>query len=239
MLRDTGPAAPRAVAGGPLCPGRGARRASDKPFELARSVLDPLLRYAGTPDVAGSRCREDHLVSSAALLAYLAAAILIAWGLAHLAPTRTIAASFGAISLDNRRILVMEWVAEGITHISIGLLVILATAIEGAADAATAALRRAGRSPRGARGADRSDRSSDPGDLVSRLPIRPHRFGGATHSGHDRLATQRAHAHPTGRHGPMRAARTCFGAATSISAALTRVPKCAVRRNVLVVAGLP
>ncbi|MGZ4295562.1 MAG: hypothetical protein ACXVR1_04520 [Solirubrobacteraceae bacterium] len=31
----------------------------------------------------------------------------------------------------------MEWVAEGITHISIGLLVILATAIEGAGDPTT------------------------------------------------------------------------------------------------------
>jgi hypothetical protein len=50
---------------------------------------------------------------------------------------RAVAASFGAISLDNRRILVMEWMAEGITHISIGLLVILATAIDGAADSTT------------------------------------------------------------------------------------------------------
>ena len=77
------------------------------------------------------------LVPSAALLAYVASAILIAWGSAHLAPTRTVVASFGAISGDNRRILVMEWMAEGVTHISIGLLVILATAIEGAGDATT------------------------------------------------------------------------------------------------------
>lgn len=77
------------------------------------------------------------LVTGAALLAYLASAILIAWGSAHLAPTRTVAASFGAISADNRRILVMEWMAEGITHISIALLVILATAVEGAGDPTT------------------------------------------------------------------------------------------------------
>ena len=76
-------------------------------------------------------------MSTAAVLAYAASAILIAWGTAHLAPTRAVAASFGAISLDNRRILVMEWMAEGITHISIGLLVILATAIDGAADSTT------------------------------------------------------------------------------------------------------
>ena len=30
------------------------------------------------------------------------------------------AASFGPIPFDNRRILVTEWMAEGITHISIG-----------------------------------------------------------------------------------------------------------------------
>jgi hypothetical protein len=76
-------------------------------------------------------------VSTGALLAYVASAILIAWGTAHLAPTRDVVASFGAISVDNRRILVMEWMAEGITHISIGVLVILATAIDGPADATT------------------------------------------------------------------------------------------------------
>src|SRR5512142_218503 len=75
------------------------------------------------------------IVNAAALLAYVASALLIAWGTAHLAPTRAVAESFGAISLDNRRILVMEWVAEGITHISIGVLVILVTAVDGSKDA--------------------------------------------------------------------------------------------------------
>ena len=56
----------------------------------------------------------------AAALSYLASAVLIAWGTAHLVPTRAVAASFGDITLDNRRILVMEWVAEGTTHISLG-----------------------------------------------------------------------------------------------------------------------
>lgn len=76
-------------------------------------------------------------METAAVIEYAASAILIAWGIAHLAPTRAVAASFGPISLDNRRILVMEWMAEGITHISIGLLVILATAIDGATDSTT------------------------------------------------------------------------------------------------------
>jgi hypothetical protein len=70
-------------------------------------------------------------------LASIASGILIGWGTAHLVPTFAVAESFGEISLDSRRILVMEWVAGGITHISIGVLVIPVTAIEGAADATT------------------------------------------------------------------------------------------------------
>ena len=76
-------------------------------------------------------------MTTGAVLAYVASAILIGWGSAHLVPTRAVAASFGGISLDNRRILVMEWMAEGITHISIGALVVLTTAAEGAGDPTT------------------------------------------------------------------------------------------------------
>jgi hypothetical protein len=46
----------------------------------------------------------------------------------HLAPTRAVVESFGAISRDNRRILIMEWIAEGLTHISLGVLVALSGA---------------------------------------------------------------------------------------------------------------
>jgi hypothetical protein len=80
---------------------------------------------------------QNRLMSGDAVLAYVAAALLIAWGGAHLAPTGIIAASFGDISRDNRRILVMEWIAEGITHVSFGVLVILITAGYGAADPTT------------------------------------------------------------------------------------------------------
>jgi len=48
-----------------------------------------------------------------------------------------VAESFGAIALDNRRFLVMEWIAKGVMHTPIGVLVILATAIDGAADSTT------------------------------------------------------------------------------------------------------
>jgi hypothetical protein len=72
-----------------------------------------------------------------ALLAYLASAALVVWGGAHLGPTRAVVASFGDISLDNRRVLAMEWIAEGVTHISLGVIVILTTAVDGTADPAS------------------------------------------------------------------------------------------------------
>lgn len=69
--------------------------------------------------------------------AYVGSAILLAWGLAHLAPTRAVADGFGPISRDNRRILVMEWIAEGIMHIALATLVVIITAVEGATAPAT------------------------------------------------------------------------------------------------------
>jgi hypothetical protein len=65
-------------------------------------------------------------------LGYAAGLMLIAWGVMHLVPTREVADSFAAISLANRRILVMEWIAEGLTHAAVGGLVILVAALEGA-----------------------------------------------------------------------------------------------------------
>ena len=76
-------------------------------------------------------------MSTAEGMAYLAGAAVLGWGALHLVPTRAVADSFGDISRENRRILVMEWVAEGFTHISIGLLVILVTAVAGAEDPAS------------------------------------------------------------------------------------------------------
>ncbi|MGA2471311.1 MAG: hypothetical protein ABSG64_11545 [Solirubrobacteraceae bacterium] len=73
----------------------------------------------------------------ASALAYVAAAMLIVWGVMHLAPTRAVAESFGELSRDNRRILIMEWIAEGITHITLGTLIVLVTAIAGTGNSAT------------------------------------------------------------------------------------------------------
>ncbi len=71
------------------------------------------------------------------VLLYIAAAVIVAWGVAHLVPTRTVVAGFAPISADNRRIFTMEWIAEGLTHIFIGVL-ILAVALLGSPGSRTA-----------------------------------------------------------------------------------------------------
>lgn len=48
---------------------------------------------------------------------------LIIWGIAHLIPTKSVVKDFGDISLDNRRIIQMEWINEGFTLIFLGGLV--------------------------------------------------------------------------------------------------------------------
>ncbi len=65
------------------------------------------------------------------VLLYVGSSIIILWGIAHLIPTRAIADGFGEISGDNRRVLIMEVIAEGITLIFIGVLVILVTCLAG------------------------------------------------------------------------------------------------------------
>jgi len=68
------------------------------------------------------------------VLAYLGATVITAWGIAHIAPTRGVVAGFGTISQDNRRIILMEWAAEGLTLVFIGLLVLIITALHGSDD---------------------------------------------------------------------------------------------------------
>jgi len=60
-------------------------------------------------------------------LLYIGSIIIILWGIAHLVPTRGVVKGFGAISEDNRRIITMEWLAEGLTLIFIGILVLIVT----------------------------------------------------------------------------------------------------------------
>jgi lysylphosphatidylglycerol synthetase-like protein (DUF2156 family) len=62
-------------------------------------------------------------------LIYSGAGIILLWGIAHLVPTKTIVKGFGAISNDNKKILTMEIISEGLTLIFLGVLPILITAL--------------------------------------------------------------------------------------------------------------
>ena len=64
------------------------------------------------------------------ILIYLGSFIIFAWGVAHLFPTRKIIRGFGEISVENRRIIAMEWIIEGITLIFVGILVAVVTFID-------------------------------------------------------------------------------------------------------------
>jgi hypothetical protein len=72
------------------------------------------------------------------VLVYLGGTVITLWGIAHIIPTRSVVAGFGALSGDNRLIITMEWAAEGMALSFIGLLVILITALDdGARDPAS------------------------------------------------------------------------------------------------------
>lgn len=64
-----------------------------------------------------------------AVLADVAAGIIGLWGVAHVAPTRQVLAGFGDISIDNRRVLLQEWVAEAVMMWTVTGLVVVVTAV--------------------------------------------------------------------------------------------------------------
>jgi len=65
------------------------------------------------------------------ILLYVGSAVIILWGIAHLVPTRAIVKGFGDISEDNKKILAMESMAEGLTLIFLGVLPLLVTLMVG------------------------------------------------------------------------------------------------------------
>jgi hypothetical protein len=64
-------------------------------------------------------------------LVYIGSAIIIAWGIAHVVPTGAIVKGFGDISKDNKKILAMESLAEGLTLIFLGVLPMVFTILSG------------------------------------------------------------------------------------------------------------
>ena len=64
------------------------------------------------------------------LLIYMGAALPFLWGVAHLFPTRSVIRGFGEISADNRNIVAMEWITEGVALMFVGTIVATVTAVE-------------------------------------------------------------------------------------------------------------
>jgi hypothetical protein len=64
------------------------------------------------------------------ILLYLGSGLTLIWGVAHLFPTKSVVQGFGEISIDNKRIITMEWIIEGLALIFIGVLVATVTVID-------------------------------------------------------------------------------------------------------------
>ena len=71
------------------------------------------------------------------ILLYIGSGIIFVWGIAHIIPTKSIVTAFGKITDDNRRILLMSWIAEGLTLCFIGVLIFLITYLVGAQNIAS------------------------------------------------------------------------------------------------------
>ena len=57
------------------------------------------------------------------VLIYIGAVLPFLWGVSHLFPTANIVKGFGEITRDNKNIIAMEWINEGVTLIFIGFIV--------------------------------------------------------------------------------------------------------------------
>ena len=60
-------------------------------------------------------------------LIYIGSGIIILWGIAHIIPTGAIVNGFGQISEDNKKVITMEYIAEGLALIFLGVLPLILT----------------------------------------------------------------------------------------------------------------
>jgi hypothetical protein len=71
------------------------------------------------------------------VLAYVAAALVALWGLAHAIPTSQVVAGFEPITPDNRRVLIQEWLAEAFSMWGIAAVIVVSTIVGGSDSAVT------------------------------------------------------------------------------------------------------
>jgi hypothetical protein len=77
-----------------------------------------------------ARPLEKEQIMNGAILLYLGSFLVFGWGVAHLFPTGNVVRGFGDISPDNRRIITMEWIIEGVALVFIGVLVAFVTYLD-------------------------------------------------------------------------------------------------------------
>lgn len=51
---------------------------------------------------------------NAEVLIYIGSALPVLWGVAHLFSTKSVVQGFGDINADNKNIIMMEWIIEGV-----------------------------------------------------------------------------------------------------------------------------
>ncbi len=61
---------------------------------------------------------------------YIGSALTGLWGVAHLFATKGVVEGFGDITADNKRIITMEWIVEGVALISTAVFVAVAASIQ-------------------------------------------------------------------------------------------------------------
>lgn len=64
------------------------------------------------------------------IMIYIASPMTGLWGSAHLFAAKGVVTGFGDLSADNRRIITMEWIVEGVALISIAAFVATVTIIQ-------------------------------------------------------------------------------------------------------------
>lgn len=67
---------------------------------------------------------------NALLIIFTGSALPFLWGVAHLFPTRSIIRGFGDISADNKNIIAMEWITEGVALIFVGTITAIVTTVD-------------------------------------------------------------------------------------------------------------
>jgi hypothetical protein len=77
------------------------------------------------------------MTTMATVFAVTAATLVTLWGVAHVIPTRQVLRGFEPIPIDNRRIILQEWLAEAFTMWGIAALIVSVTVSAGAGSSAS------------------------------------------------------------------------------------------------------